>query len=92
MRKKCAQNKLRRESKTLKVKNMNKKILEDEQEVRSFSVLYESHKGFKEKKAIKNYMRWCFNSVGIYLETISFIWLNSVVPGVPNLKLLNQNI
>ena len=53
MRKKCAQNKLRRESKTLKVKNMNKKILEDEQEVRSFSVLYESHKGFKEKKAIK---------------------------------------
>ena len=32
---------------------MNKKILEDEQEVRNFSVLYESHKGFKEKKAIK---------------------------------------
>ena len=30
-------------------------------------------------------MRWSRNSVGIYFGTTSFIWLNPLVPGVPNL-------
>ena len=29
-------------------------------------------------------MGWSRNSVGIYFGTISFIWLNQLVPGVPN--------
>ena len=46
------------------------------EKVRSFSILYESHKGFKEKDAMKN--GWDGrNSVEIYSGTISFIWLNS---------------
>ena len=30
-------------------------------------------------------MRWSRNSVGIYFGTTSFICLNPLVPGVPNL-------
>ena len=30
-------------------------------------------------------MRWSRNRVGIYFGIISFIWLNPLVPGVPNL-------
>ena len=68
--------------------------------VRCFPVLYgKSHKGFKEKDAMEN--AWdavvtalefipagnyfYFNSSISFFETIIFIWLNPLVPGVPNL-------
>ena len=68
--------------------------------VRSFSVSYDkSHKGLKEKDAMKN--AWgavvtalkfiptgdyfYFNSSILFNETILFIWLNPLVPGVLNL-------
>ena len=48
--------------------------------VRDFPVLYnKSQKGFKEKDAVKN--AWVLT---LPFETILFIWLNSLVPGVPN--------
>ena len=52
--------------------------------VRSFSVLYEHHKGFKERDAMKKYMGWSHYSFGIYFQPISFIWPKTLVPGVPN--------
>ena len=68
--------------------------------VRSFPIWYDrSHKGFKEKDAVKNawdgvatalkfiqtanYLH--FNSVISFFETIILTWLNSLVSGVPNL-------
>ena len=68
--------------------------------VRSFPVLYDkSHKGFKEKDAVKNawdgvvtalkFIPSCnyfyFNSSISFFETILFIWFNPLVPGVSNL-------
>ena len=68
--------------------------------VRSFPVFYDkSHKGFKEKNAIKNacdgvatafeFIKtpnyFYFNSFIPFFETVLFIWLNPLVPGVPNL-------
>ena len=47
---------------------------------RSFSVLYEHHKGFKERDAMKK----SHYKVAIYFQPISFIWPKTVVPGVPN--------
>ena len=67
--------------------------------VRTFPVLYDkSHKGFKEKDAAKN--TWDevakafeFIQTGNYFylnsfisfETVFFIWLNPLVPGIINL-------
>ena len=70
------------------------------QTVRSFPILHdESNVGFKEKDAVKN--AWdgvvaalefiqtgnyfYFDSFISCFETILFIWLNPLVPGVPNL-------
>ena len=68
--------------------------------VRSFSVLYcKSHKGFKEKDALKNAWDgvvtvWEFIQTGnyfyfnffiLFFETILFIRLNSLVAGIPSL-------
>ena len=67
--------------------------------VRSFPVLYDkSHKEFKEKEAknawdgvvtalefIPTGNYFYFISSNSFFESILFIWLNSLVPGVPNL-------
>ena len=48
--------------------------------VRSFSV-----SRFRSKRCFEKCMQWNCNSVGIYFKIISFIWLNPLAPGLPNL-------
>ena len=75
--------------------------------VRSFPVLYnKSHKGFKEKGTVKNVWHgvvtalefiptgnyFYFNSSISFFETILFIWLNPLEPGVPNLYMSSVSI
>ena len=68
--------------------------------IRCFTVLYDKfRKGLKEKDAVKNAWHgvvkvldfiltgnyFNFNSFILLFETMLFIWLNPLVPGIPNL-------